>query len=92
MRPPAANGQQLLLLDLLARDLCVLPSHVRKPQCGGQHHSPDPSRPACRRLGLQAWNIAEQAGAWPRIDGCARLQLYLEWTYPEATWESDRAI
>jgi hypothetical protein len=30
MRPRAANGQQLLLLDLLARDPCARPSHVRK--------------------------------------------------------------
>jgi hypothetical protein len=30
-------------------------------QCDGQHHSPDPSRPACRRLGFRAWNIAEHA-------------------------------
>jgi hypothetical protein len=79
-------------LICLTATLVRLPATYGSSQCRGQHHSPDPSRPACRRLGLQAWNIAEQGGAWPRIDGCARLQLYLEWTYPEATWESDRAI
>jgi hypothetical protein len=39
-----------------------------------QHHSPDPSRPA-GRLGFRAWNMAEHAGAWARIEGRARLQL-----------------
>jgi hypothetical protein len=37
------------------------PATYGSSQCGSQHHSPDPSRPACRRLGFRAWNIAEQA-------------------------------
>jgi hypothetical protein len=92
MRPRAANGQQLLLLDLLARDPCALASHVRKLAVRRPAHSPDPSRPACRRLGSRSWNIAEHAWSLARIEGCARLQLYLERTYRRATWESDRAI
>jgi hypothetical protein len=61
MRPRAANGQQLLLLGLLARDPCVLPSHVRKLAARRPAHGPDPSRPACRRLGFRARNVAEHA-------------------------------
>jgi hypothetical protein len=61
MRPRAANGQQLPLLGLLGRDPCMLPSHVRKRAVRRPAHSPDPSRPACRRLGFRAWNIAEHA-------------------------------
>ena len=45
MRPRAANGRQLLLLGRLARDLYVLPSHVRKLAMRRPAHRPDPSRP-----------------------------------------------
>jgi hypothetical protein len=86
MRPRAANGQQLLLLGLLARDPCVLPSHVRKLTVRRPAHSLDPSRPACRRLGFRAGTSPSTPGALGPHRGVRSAAAVPGADLPEAIW------
>jgi hypothetical protein len=91
MWPRAANGQQLLLLRLLPRDHCVLPSHVRELTVQRPAHSPDPSRPACRRLGFRAGTSPSTPGALGPHRGVRWAAALPGADLQEATRESDRA-
>jgi hypothetical protein len=53
-----------------------------------------PTRRGLRAAGLdyRAWDIAAHEWSLPHLTMTAQLRLYLERTYPTATWESDRGI
>jgi hypothetical protein len=53
-----------------------------------------PTRAGLRAAGLEyeTWKIAEHEWSLNHLILCARLRLHLAAAYPEAEWESDRAI
>jgi hypothetical protein len=53
-----------------------------------------PTRAGLRAAGLdyRVWDLAEHEWSLNHLILCARLRLHLAAAYPEATWESDRAI
>jgi hypothetical protein len=53
-----------------------------------------PTRAGLRAAGLpyRVWNPDDHEWSAKHIDACGRLRLHLAACYPEASWESDRAI
>jgi hypothetical protein len=80
MRPPAANGQQLLLPGLLAHDPCVLPATYGSSQCGGQHIAPTRRGRRAAASVCGPGTSPSTPGARARIEGCAGRPLCLERT------------
>ena len=78
MRPRAANGQQRLLLGLLARDPLCSPATYGGSQCGGQHIAPTRRgrRGAASVSGLE--HRRARLEPWARTEGCAGRPLCLE--------------
>jgi hypothetical protein len=72
---PAAGSKRAATpccLVCLPRDPSVLSSHVRKLAVRRPAHSPDPSRPACRRLGFRP-------GTSPSTPGALRPHRGVRW-------------
>jgi hypothetical protein len=82
--------------DVLARRVAAALEQLgyagRRPLLGQQWLVP--TRAGLRAAGLpyRVWNPAEHEWSAKHITLCARLRLHLAAAYPEATWESDRAI
>jgi hypothetical protein len=53
-----------------------------------------PTRAGLRAAGLpyRVWDLAKHEWSLTHLVACARLRLHLAQAYPEARWESDRAI
>jgi hypothetical protein len=87
-----AAGSAPRLARRVAERLGQLGYAGRRPLLGQQWVAP--TRAGLRAAGLdyRVWDPAEHEWSAKHVVLCARLRLHLERQFPEATWESDRAI
>lgn len=91
-RQPVSPASAPRLASRMAERLGELGYADRRPAVGRWWLVP--TRTGLRAAGLdyRVWDVAAHEWSLNHVILCARLRLHLERTYPDAWWESDRAI
>jgi hypothetical protein len=90
-RQPVSPASAPRLATRIAGRLCELSYADRRPAVGRWWLVPTRTGRAAG-LDYRVWDVAAHEWSLNHVILCARLRLYLERTYPDAWWESDRSI